>query len=142
MKKLLIMILLAFAMPTVYAQKLDAAKVPTEVKAGFAKQFPKATDVKWEKENGLYEAGFKDVGQKKSATFDAKGTMTESEVSIKVSELPMAATEYIKAHYKGLPVKEAAKITKANGEVNYEAEISKMDVIFDAKGTFIKEAKD
>jgi hypothetical protein len=31
---------------------------------------------------------------------------------------------------------------KANGEVNYEAEVPHKDVIFDANGKFIKEAKD
>jgi len=50
--------------------------------------------------------------------------------------------EYVKAHYKGATAKEAAKITKADGTVNYEAEVSKKDVIFDAKGKFIKEEKD
>jgi hypothetical protein len=39
-------------------------------------------------------------------------------------------------------VKETAKITKANGEVNYEVGIKGKDVLFDAKGKFLKEAKD
>ena len=43
---------------------------------------------------------------------------------------------------KGKNIKEGAKITKADGTVNYEAEVNGTDVIFDASGKFIKEAKD
>ena len=38
----------------------------------------------YEKEGGKYEAGFKKNGNIMSALFEADGTMTESEVDIKV----------------------------------------------------------
>ena len=122
------------------AQKLNAAKVPAAVKTSFAKQYP-GTKVKWEKENGLYEAGFDHNGHEMSAMFEANGTMTESEMEIKVSELPASVMQYVTMHHKGATVKEAAKITKANGEVNYEAEVKGKDLIFDANGKFLKEVK-
>jgi hypothetical protein len=56
--------------------------------------------------------------------------------------LPATITSYMKEHYKGIAVKEASKITKANGEVNYEAGIKGKDVRFDANGKFIMESKD
>ncbi len=123
------------------AQKLDASKVPAAVKASFAKQYPGAT-AKWEKEDGKFEAGFDHNGHEMSALFEANGTMTESEMEIKVSELPAAVMQYVNTHHKGETVKEAAKITKANGEVNYEAEVKGKDLIFDASGKFLKEVKD
>lgn len=123
------------------AQKLDASKVPAAVKAAFAKQFPGATP-KWEKEDGKYEAGFKQNGNTMSALFEANGTMTESEMDIKVTDLPAAVLSYVKDHYKGKSIKEGAKITKADGTVNYEAEVDGKDVIFDATGKFLKEVKD
>ncbi|HEV3252035.1 MAG TPA: PepSY-like domain-containing protein [Puia sp.] len=142
MKKPIFFILaLAFA-GFANAQKLDAAKVPGPVKESFAKQFPGITGAKWELEDGNYEAGFKKGDKSMAATFKPDGTFTESEVTIKVSALPASVSNYLKEHYKGEPVKEAAKITKANGEINYEAEVKKMDVLFDANGKFIKEAKD
>ncbi|HEY1869417.1 MAG TPA: hypothetical protein VGG71_00095, partial [Chitinophagaceae bacterium] len=70
------------------------------------------------------------------------GTMTESEVSIKTEELPVSALSYLKANYKDKKIKEAAKITKADGTINYEGEVEGKDVIFDKDGKFIKEAKD
>jgi hypothetical protein len=123
------------------AQKVNASKVPATVKAAFAKQFAGAT-AKWEKENGQYEAGFKSDGKDMSALFTAEGTMTESEVSMKPTELPTKVLAYVKANYKGKTIKEGAKITKADGTVNYEAEVNGVDVLFDANGKFLKEAKD
>jgi len=123
------------------AQKLDASKVPAAVKAAFAKQYPGIT-AGWEREDRNYEVNFKQNGNTMSALYEANGTLTETEMDIKVSDLPATVQSYIKEHYKGKTVKEAAKITKADGTVNYEAEVSGKDVIFDAAGKFIKEAKD
>jgi len=122
------------------AQKLDASKVPAAVKATFAKQYPGAS-VKWEKEDGKYEAGFKQNGNTMSALYEANGTMTESEMDIKVSDLPASVLAYVKENYKGKKIKEGAKITKSDGTVNYEAEVDGKDVIFDATGKFLKEMK-
>lgn len=123
------------------AQKLAASKVPAAVKASYSKQFP-GTEATWEKEGDKYEAGFKKDGSTMSALFEANGTMTESEMGIKVADLPATVLAYVKEHYKGKNIKESAKITKADGTVNYEAEVNGTDVIFDASGKFIKEAKD
>lgn len=122
------------------AQKIDASKVPAGVKASFAKQYPGAT-AKWEKEDGKFEAGFKQNGNTMSALFEANGTMTESELDIKVANLPAPVLAYVKEQYKSKPIKEGAKITKADGVVNYEAEVDGKDVIFDANGNFLKVAK-
>ncbi len=142
MKKLFLSVIAICAIAFVNAQALNSAKVPAAVKESFTKQFPEIKNVKWELENGQYEASFKRDNHDESAMFNKSGTFTESEVDIKVSELPSAVTPYIKEHYKGIPVKEASKITKANGEVNYEAAIKGKDVIFDSNGKFIKEIKD
>jgi len=123
------------------AQKLDAAKVPAAVKASFTKQYPGVTP-KWEMEDGKYEASFKKGSEAMSAMFEPNGTFTESEADIKVAALPAAVLAYIKEHYKGKIIKEGAKITKADGTVNYEAEVNGKDVIFDMNGNFLKEMKD
>ncbi len=141
MKKLLMVATLATSISLIAcAQKLDASKVPAAVKGAFTKQYPGVT-AKWEKEDGKYEAGFKQGGNTMSATFEAGGAFTESEMDIKVAGLPAEASSYIKEHYKGKSIKEAAKITLANGAVNYEAEVDGKDVMFDANGKFLKEIK-
>ncbi len=122
------------------AQKLAAAKVPVAVKTAFLKQYPGVT-VKWVKEDDKYEAEFKQNGNTMSALFEANGTMEESEMGIKVVDLPTAVLAYIKEHYIGKKIKEGAKITKADGSVIYEAEVDGKDVLFDASGKFLKEVK-
>jgi hypothetical protein len=149
MKRYLLLLAMAAGLTTAgFAQKEKDEKdeksvaAPAPAKAAFAKAFPGSSKVKWGKEKADYEVNFVQGGKEMSAVYDAKGTLKETEVDIKLSELPAAAAEYIKQHYKGAKINEAAKITKANGEVNYEAEVNKKDVIFDASGKFLKEEKD
>ena len=122
-----------------FAQKNVHAPAP--VNTSFAKDFPGST-TKWEKEGANYEANFTLNGKSMSALYDARGNRQETEQSIKVTELPHSVKEYIAKNYKGEKIKEAAIITKANGEVNYEAEIKGMDLLFSKEGKFIKTAKD
>ena len=124
----------------VTAQKMDAAKVPAIVKATFAKDYPKATAA-WEMEDKNYEASFKQDSKSITVVIDIKGALVETETSITMSDLPKAAADYLSVHYKDKKIKETAKIVKANGEVNYEAEVNKTDIIFDSKGNFLKEVK-
>ena len=142
MKKLFF-IAIAIGAITVSAcgQKLKESQVPAEVKAAFQKQYPSIT-ASWDKEDANYEANFKQNGKAMSTMIDKNGTIVETETVIPVSDIPQSASTYVKEHYKGAKIHEAAKIVKANGEVNYEAEINHKDVVFDANGKFIKEAKD
>lgn len=127
-----------------YAQEKKGKNITPskEVKAGFEKKFPGATNVKWEQEGADFEAGFKQKGEEVSAVFDKNGSLKETETEIATAKLPASVTSYLQKHYAGQKVKEAAKIVKADGTVNYEAEINKMDVLFDASGNFLKETRD
>ena len=115
--------------------------MPAAVKASFDKLYP-GIKTNWEKEAGKYEAGFKKNGVTMSVLFEATGTVAETEIDIKVTSLPAAVLAYVKEHYKGKSIKEASKITKADGTINYEAQVGGKYVIFDVNGNFIKEAKE
>jgi hypothetical protein len=123
------------------AQKVSAAKVAAAIKNSFAKDFP-GTNATWEKEKGNYEAGFKQSGSIMSALYDANGNKIETEKDISIDSLPAAVSTYIANNYKGEKVREAAIITKANGEINYEAEVKGTDLLFTRDGKFIKTVKD
>ena len=114
--------------------------VPAEVLKAFKKSYPDVNP-KWENEHGKYEAGFKKDGHNMSLLYKADGTLEETEVAIPVTTLSPKIVKYVEEHQLG-KIKEAAKITKANGEVNYEAEVKSGDVLFDANGNFLKIAKD
>lgn len=139
MKKILLGLALILTI-AVIAQKAGSA--PDAAKAAFTKAYPNATKVKWEKEDGNYEVSFVLGGNELSAIYNVKGVLQESEQEMKVTELPAVIADYMKAHYKGVTVKGAAKITKADGSVNYEAAVKGKDVLFDANGKFLKEVKD
>lgn len=130
-----VMALLMFAGTTSQAQKLNAGKVPTAVKTAFSKAHSGISKVSWSKENANFEAEFSLNGKETSEVYTANGTFVESEVEIKVAELPTA----VKMKLKDQKVAEAAKITKANGSVIYEAEVKGKDLLFDANGNPVKQ---
>lgn len=140
-KKLMMTAVVASFAFAACAQKFKKADVPAAVSASFAKQFPGIV-AKWDKEGDKYEANFRKGGNTMSALYEANGALAETETDMKVDKLPSAVLVYLKANYKGKKIKEAAIITKADGAVNYEAEVDGKDVIFDASGNFLKEVKD
>jgi len=141
MKKASITIAMLFAV-NVYAQKIDASKVPAEVKKAFAANFRGVGNPKWEMEGSNYEAGFRQNNKSMSALFDAQGKLVETETGIKTNELPAAVKEYVSKNYAGQSIAEAAIIKKPSGEINYEAEVNGEDLLFDKQSKFIKAVKD
>ena len=140
MKRILLVIAIAFM--ATYANAQNAVKqVPQMLSDAFTKLYPSVKDVKWENEDGYFEAHFKMNKLEMSATFDPVGTFLESEVEIKVSQLPQSAFDYMVKTYPGQKPLEASKITSAKGIITYEAAIKTAEVTFDDKGSFIKEEK-
>lgn len=141
MKKILLLAVISFGIVSVKAQKLDAAKVPEIVKQSFEKKYP-GIIAKWEKEDNNYEAGFKQNGNEMSAVIEPNGTIAEIETDIKITALPATVLNYVKEHYAGKSIQEAAKNIKADGTITYEAGMADSDLIFDSNGKFIKEVKE
>jgi hypothetical protein len=123
------------------AQDLKESEVPEIIKQSFLKIYPNTKVDGWEKEGANYEAEFHLNNAESSAIFDANGRFKELEQEIKITELPIAATEYCAKTYVGYKLEEAAKITDVNGKITFEAEMKKgkehFDVMFDDKGSFI-----
>ncbi|MBL7894677.1 MAG: PepSY-like domain-containing protein [Bacteroidia bacterium] len=150
MKKIMItMGVLSFIYGSSSAQEIKESEVPVAVKEAFKKQFPNVKDVDWEKEGSNYEAEFELVqvpmdgkGKKreieKSVEYTANGELIQLEEEVEVVSLPAAINEYVNKNYPGKKIKEASKITEANGTVKYEAEVEKQDLIFDANGAFLE----
>ncbi|MFT3903872.1 MAG: PepSY-like domain-containing protein [Niabella sp.] len=142
MKKLVFLLTIMAGVSFANAQKIQEKGVPASVKAGLQKQFPNAKGVKWEKEKGNYEAGFKLNATDYSVLLNASGSVLETETAMAVNALPAPVKDYVAKHYPGKKIKEAAKITDAKGIVTYEAEVSGKDLIFDKSGKFIMAQKD
>ncbi|MEZ0612434.1 PepSY-like domain-containing protein [Fibrella sp. WM1] len=132
---------LSVALPTNARPALTTARVvgladetPAAVKATIARLYPTAKNVKFEKEDGDYEAGFKHNGKSMSVVLDAKGTVKETETEIPVNALPAAVRDYVAKQMPGKKIKEAAEIVDANGTKKYEAEVGGKDLMFDTSG--------
>jgi len=131
------------AMATFTSLNTFAQNIPDAAKKSLAKTYPTAKDIKWEKENGNYEAGFKQDGKELSLIIDAKGNILETESAIKPTDLPPSALSYLKTKFgSNLKIKDAASIKKADGKIVFEAEVKGLDYLFDTNGKFIKTAKD
>ncbi|QMW04732.1 PepSY-like domain-containing protein [Spirosoma foliorum] len=112
--------------------------VPAAARATVARLYPGVKSVKWEKEDGNYEAGLTHNGKELSLVIDAKGNLLETETTITESALPASVRAYVAKHHAGKKIKEAAEIVDAKGKKTYEAEVGGKDLIFDEKGQFIK----
>lgn len=134
----LIPIIMLFQLPMI------AGGVPDAVRESFRKSFPNASGVKWSQEGAnLYEAEFKMNGGEVSALYDKDGTLKETEIEIKATELPAPVIEALKRAAGGRKIREAARIVRAADQsVVYEAAIRKgfrsRDLLFDASGNPIK----
>lgn len=153
MKKLIIILsVTSFVCGNISAQDIKESDVPAAVVSAFKKQYPNVKEVEWEKEGDNYEAEIELVqvpmdgkGKKreveKSLEYTATGELVKTEEQIEIKALPAAINDYVNKNYPGKKIKEASKITEANGTIKYEAEVEKQDLIFDANGAFLdKEA--
>jgi hypothetical protein len=135
-------LLLAFATIVIghcFAQDVKASEVPQVVKTALSKKYPEATKVSWEKENGNYEANWGGgSGEDNAAQFTPEGVFVEIEKAIPLNELPAAVISYVKEHGNGAKIKEAARVTDANGKVTYEAEVKGKDLVFDENGNYLR----
>jgi len=98
---------------------------PSKVKSAFAKKFPTAKKVKWDKENDTeWEAEFKMNGKEYSANFINDGTWKETEFEIKKSEIPTAVKTTLDKEFAGYKIEEVEVSETVNGKV-YEFALEK-----------------
>jgi hypothetical protein len=138
MKFIMIISAIFFANFSGSAQSNKKVAVPEIVQQAFAKLYPQATDVEWEKEGNNYEVECQISKEEVSIVFDAKGTLLETEKEIEVKALPKAVSNYLQSNLSGKKIKEASKIIMANGTVFFEAEVDGKDYIFDENGNFVR----
>jgi flagellar basal body-associated protein FliL len=112
--------------------------VPAVVLNAFSSQYPGVSVEKWEEEDETWEAGFTVNNLKNSVVYNEKGELLETEIQVKVTELPSKAIAYLNRKLPGQTITEAAKITIANGTQIYEAEINHKDYFFDASGKTVE----
>src|SRR5438552_18028733 len=114
--------IMPFLIALLFVISCTAQNIPAAVNQAFTKAFPGVTVKKWDKEDGNFEANFSKDGKTMSATFDAKGAWMETETDIAIKDLPASVASYVKEHYSGASIKEAAMLKTPKGDM-YEAEV-------------------
>lgn len=120
------------------AQTLKEKNIPLKTRKALYAQYPGADHVKWEKENGNYEAAFSLKETDYSLVIDTAGHILETEKNIAAEELPENIRQYIAKNYPGKKIKSVARITDASGNVTYETEIKNRELFFDQNGNLLK----
>lgn len=143
--KTLKIILGAFLVTTMFAFTSAGDKAPQKVKEAFAKKFPTAKKVQWEKENATeWEAEFKLNKVEYSANFLEDGTWQETEHEIEKKDVPQNVMSALTATFPGYEVEEVELSEIPNGLV-YEFEIendeTEMEVAINSNGKIVKQEK-
>lgn len=100
--------------------------------------------MKWNDEPPIWEAKYKDGVEKGAVSFNDKAKVVETELVIRQDELPNASRipEYMKAHYPQEQMVRFERITKEDGGINYEIQITDQEIVFDGEVNYLSEEKD
>ena len=138
MKNIVLILTLLIALQA-HGQKKTIG-IPQKLKNIFEKEYgPTVKNVKWGREHGKYEVCFVLSDKHKSVTYNADGSVDETETEIPLDILPFETQKFATEH--GGKVTEATLIVKADGTRLFEVEINGNDYIFDASGKLIRELK-
>lgn len=110
---------------SLFAQDVPESQVPSVILNTFKKEFPKASDVEWEREGELYNVDF-EIGffTDYEAWFEASGKLIKYSEEISESDLPNAVKEALKKEFDGYRIDDVEKFTENNVET-YLVEIEK-----------------
>jgi hypothetical protein len=116
--------------------------VPANIRTDFSQKFPKATKIKWEKENDKgWEAEFKMNGKEYSANYDLNGSWMETEYEIDSKDIPAAVKACLDKKYAGFKFSEL-EISETSSGKFYEFELrkgsEKLEVSIDSSGKVLK----
>lgn len=116
--------------------------VPQKAKDAFAKKFPTAKKVKWDKENKTeWEAEFKMNGKEYSANFSSDGSWMETEYEIKKSDLPEAVKKTLMTEFSEYKIEEIELSETPDGKVYefaFEKGETEMEVAISPDGKVLK----
>lgn len=133
MKSKLLVLLIALLGPLA----IQAQSVPQNVLDQFAKDYPEASEVKWEKAKANFEVEFFSDGDEMEALYDAKAEVLEIERSLPMRALPDVVADAFEAKYAGLEAEECA-IIEVGGlkyfELEYMENGEEKEVLFDESG--------
>ncbi len=129
--KICIFTLTLFFFATGCSSPKNRLPVPGAVHKSLVSLYPKAEEVKWDKEGANYEASFELDDVEMSVILDAAGNVLETETEMEPDDLPAAVKTNLGKDFARYSILEAAIIIK-KGKTRYEAEVKRGENILDA----------
>ncbi len=129
------------------AQNIHPSQAPAVVVTAFQQQYPKATDVEWEKKGVNYEVEFEVGVADKDHTMlmDPSGKIISHTQEIDKSELPTALLNALSKEFPDYKTDDVEKI-ETGGIVTYRMEVKKKTeewkVVFDENGKLLDKIAD
>lgn len=141
MKTTKLFMLALFATGCICAQDIEANQVPSVIINNFKKEFPKASDIEWERQGNQYSVDF-EIGfhSDYEAWFDKSGELIRYAEEISKTDLPQEIKDAITNQYQGYKIDDAIKFIENNIET-YSVEIEKghneRNLLFNKNGKLI-----
>ncbi|MEO6130535.1 MAG: PepSY-like domain-containing protein [Saprospiraceae bacterium] len=119
------------------AGKENKVNIPENIKTKFMTMYPHASNVKWEMEEGNYEAIYMLEKNETSVILTPEGTLVQTETEVDEKLLPDNIKNYVASQLGGKKITSATAIEKPAGGTSFEVEVDKVDYLFDATGQYI-----
>ena len=138
MKKIFLLLLIAIVGTGLYAQKMNASKVPPIIIKDFIVRFPTVKNAKWKKVESLYFASFMEDSKGIDVTYESGGIWVETLSEIDLKDLPNEVLNGVKNLYTSAKIKAAAKVEQSTKETLYIVQLrfkgKKAEMTLDVKG--------
>ncbi len=95
-----------------YSQEITPDKVPANVKQGFDKKYPGASEVRYEMQKKNYLISFKANEIASTTLFNSYGKWMETRTTITEAEFPKKVTKSIAKNFKGFTMSDPVKVEK------------------------------
>jgi uncharacterized membrane protein YkoI len=140
--RLLILLLAVFGPLASQAQSVTAPQIVLDQ---FAKDYPTAENVEWEKSGSAFEVEFNSDGDEMEVLYNAKAELIQSERTISNRELPDGVLDAFEAKYPNAAPKECSVI-ESGGLKHYEIEYlengREIEVLMDESGKELSSDED
>lgn len=141
MKTIKLFMLALFATGCIYAQDIEANQVPSVIINNFKKEFPKASDIEWERQGNQYSVEF-EIGfyTDYEAWFNTSGDLIRYAEEISRTDLPQEIKDVINNQYQGYKIDDAIKFIENKIEtysVEIERDHEERNLLFSKNGKLI-----
>ena len=145
MKIYKLFLLLVFSTAMVTAQDLKDSDVPQKISNVFAKEYPQAQKVEWERKMDLYKVEFYNDNMEHEVYYSPSGKVVKKERDIMESGLPQSVRDAIKSKYSGYHIDDVEEHWENKGTM-YLVELKngseEWKITYDSNGKVLQEKRD